>query len=53
MTFVKSRCPYKPDPWINITELLNISIKQAKRSTQDKSGFASLVDHVVATATPW
>ena len=53
MLFVKSRCPYKPDLWINITELLNVAIKQAKTSTQDNSGFAALVDHVVATATPW
>ena len=27
--------------------------EQAKRSTQDKSGFAALVDRVVASATPW
>ena len=35
-------------PWINIAKLLNVSIEQAKRSTQDKSGFASLVDRLVA-----
>ena len=28
-------------------------MEQAKRSTQDKSGFATLVDRVVASATPW
>ena len=27
-------------------------MEQAKRSTQDKSGFATLVDRVVASATP-
>ena len=32
---------------------LNVSREQAKRSTQDKSGFAALVDHVFASATPW
>ena len=31
----------------------NISIEQAKRRTQDKSGFAALVDRVVVNATPW
>ena len=31
-----------------------MSIEQAKRSTQDKSGFTALVDHVVtkSNATP-
>ena len=29
-----------------------MSIEQAKRSTQDKSGFTALVDHVVTNATP-
>ena len=33
--------------------LLNVSTEQAKRSTQNKSGFAALVDHVFASATPW
>ena len=44
---MKSRRPYKWDPWINIAKLLNVSIEQAKRSTQDKSGFAALVDRVL------
>ena len=35
-------------PWINIAKLLNVSTEQAKRSTQDKTGFAALVDRVVA-----
>ena len=35
-------------PWINIAKLLNVFIEQARRSTQDKSGFASLVDRLVA-----
>ena len=52
MLFAKSRQPYKRDPWINIAKLLNVPIKLAKRSTQDKSGFAALVDRVVASATP-
>ena len=39
MLFVKSRHPYKQDPWINVTKLLNVSTEQAKRSTQDQSGF--------------
>ena len=32
---------------------LNVSIEQAKRSTQDKSDFVAVVDLVVAGATPW
>ena len=46
--FAKSR-----DPWINIAKLLNVSNEQAKRFTEGKSGFAALVDCVVASATPW
>ena len=53
MLFAKSRRPYKRDPWINIAKSLNVTIEQAKRSTQDKSSFAALVDRVVASATPW
>ena len=53
MLFSKSRRPYKRDPWINIAKLLNVSIEQAKRSTQDKSDFAALVDRMVASTTPW
>ena len=53
MLFAKSRRPYKRDPWINIAKLINVSTEQAKRSTQDKSGFSALVDRVVAIATPW
>ena len=55
MLFTKSRRPYKRDPWINIDKLVpaNVSIEQAKRSTQDKSDFAAVVDHVVPSATPW
>ena len=52
MLFAKSRPPYKRDPWINIAKLLNVPIKLAARSKQDKSGFAALVDRVVASATP-
>ena len=52
MLYAKSRRPYKRDPWINTAKLLNFSIEQAKRSKQDKSGFAALVNRVVATATP-
>ena len=48
MLFAKSRRPYKRDPWINIAKSLNVFIEQAKRSTLDKSGFAALVDRVVA-----
>jgi len=32
---------------------MHVSIEQAKRSTQDKSGFAALVDRVFVSATPW
>ena len=53
MLLAKSRRPYKRDPWINVAKLSNVSIGQAKRSTQDKSGFDALVDRVVASATPW
>ena len=28
-------------------------IEQAKRCTQDKIGFAAMVDRVVANSTPW
>ena len=52
MLFAKSRRPYKRDRWINIGKLLNVPLEQAKRSTQDKSGFTALVDRVVASATP-
>ena len=31
---------------------VNVSIEQARRSTQDKNGFAALVDRLVASATP-
>ena len=51
--FAKSKRPYKRDPWRNIAKLLNFPIEQAKRATQHKSGFAALVDRVVASATPW
>ena len=53
MLFAKSKRPYKRDPWGNIAKLLNFLIEKAKRATQDKSGFAALVDRVVASATPW
>ena len=36
---MKSRYPYKQDPWVNVTKLLNVSTEQAKRSTQDQSAF--------------
>ena len=39
--------------WINIAKLLNVSIEQTKKSTQDKSRFAALVDRVVASVTSW
>ena len=48
--FAKRR-PYKRDPRITIGKLLNVSIEQANRSTQNKSGFAVLVDRLVASAT--
>lgn len=53
--FAKSKRQYQRDPWINIAKLLpvNVSIEQAKSSTQDKSGFAAVVDRVVASAIPW
>lgn len=41
------------NPWTDIAKLLNVSIEQAKRCTQDKIGFAALVDCVVANSTPW
>ena len=53
MLFAKSKRPYKRGPWINIAKLSNVSIEQAKSFTQHKSGFAALVDRVVASATPW
>ena len=67
MLLVKSRRLYKRDPskshstaqntghrfpWINIAKSLHVSMGQAKWATQDKSGFAALVDRVVTTATP-
>ena len=53
MLFAKSKRPYKRDPWRNIAKLLNFPIEKEKRATQGKSGFAALVDRVVASATPW
>ena len=53
MLFANSRRPYKRGPWINISKLSNVSIEQTKSFTQDKSGFAALVDRVVASTTPW
>ena len=38
---------------INIAKLLNVSTEQTKKSTQDKSRFAALVDRVVASVTSW
>ena len=35
MLFAKSGRPCKRDPWINIAKSLNVSIEQARRSTQD------------------
>ena len=43
----KFRHRYKQDPWIYVAKLFNVSTKQAKRSTQDKSGFTARVDRVV------
>ena len=44
MLFAKSKRLYQRDPWINnIAKLLNVFIEQAKRSTQNKSGFTALV----------
>ena len=40
-------------PLANTAILLNVSVEQAKRCTQDKSGFAGLDDRVVVNATPW
>lgn len=51
--YAKSKCPYQQYPWQNIAILLNISTEQAKRCTQDKSGFAALVDRVIVSSTPW
>ena len=36
-----------------MAKLCNVSIEHAKRPIQDKSGFAALVDRVVASAAPW
>ena len=41
------------DPWINISKMLNVSIEQAKRTTQLKAGFAALIDRRSNDATPW
>ena len=43
MLFAIPKRPYYRDPWINIAKMLNVSIEQAKRSTQLKAGFAALV----------
>ena len=32
---------------------MDCPIEQAKMTTQDKSGFAALVDRLVTSATPW
>ena len=49
---VKLKRPYQRDPWINIAKLLNISIDKANRCTQDKVGFAALVEQLFDNATP-
>ena len=52
MQLVKSKRRYQVDPWINIAKLLNISIDKANRCTQDKVGFAALVEQLFDNATP-
>ena len=51
--FAKSKKPYYRDPWINISKMLNVSIEQAKRTTQVKNGFAALIGRQFNKATPW
>ena len=47
-SIAKSKRPFiQRYPWINIAK----SLKQAKRCAQDRSGFAALVDRLVANAT--
>mgnify|MGYP000594662591 CR=1 FL=1 len=53
MLFAKSKKPYQRDPWINISKMLKVSIEQAKRETQVKSGFAALIQKQFGNATPW
>ena len=48
MLFAKSRYQYKRDPWINIAKM---SLSSTQRGLH-KTGFAALVDRVVASATP-
>ena len=43
MMFAKATRGYYRDPWIKISSLLNVSIEQAKRSTQSRNKFAELV----------
>ena len=44
MLFAIPKLKYHRDPWINISKLLNVSIEQAKRTTQLKAGFAALIE---------
>ena len=52
MLFVKSKRSYQRDPSINIVKLLNISTEQARTGTQDKVGFAALVERVFDNENP-
>ena len=49
MPFAKSRRLYKRDPWINIAKLIKCLHWAGKEvyNTQDRSGFAALVDRVM------
>ena len=53
MLFAIPKRAYHRDPWINIAKMLEVSIEQAKRSTQLKAGFAALVGRQLDNATPW
>ena len=44
MLFAIPKRKYHRDLWINISKLLNVSIEQAKRTTQLKAGFAALIE---------
>ena len=43
LLFAKATKAYYRDPWIKISQLLGVTIDQAKRSTQSRKEFAELV----------
>ena len=43
LLFSSPSCAYYRDPWIKISNILGVSIEQAKRTTQSRENFAELL----------